>query len=69
MTQTHGPQEQDADQVGAALKRSGRTLAVAESLTGSPESICEQVCARAPRLLRERLEVSRALVPPGPQWP
>jgi nicotinamide-nucleotide amidase len=34
MTQTHDAKEQDADQVGAALKRSGRTLAVAESLTG-----------------------------------
>jgi nicotinamide-nucleotide amidase len=34
MNKTQGSQEQDADLVGAALKRGGRTLAVAESLTG-----------------------------------
>jgi len=44
MAQTHGTQEQDADQVGAALKRSGRTLAVAESLTGG---LLASVFARA----------------------
>ena len=44
MTQAHRIQEQDADQVGAALKRSGRTLAVAESLTGG---LLASVFARA----------------------
>ena len=34
MQETQRNQEQDADLVGAALKHSGRTLAVAESLTG-----------------------------------
>jgi nicotinamide mononucleotide (NMN) deamidase PncC len=44
MTQTHGTQEQDAGLAGAALKRSGRTLAVAESLTGG---LLASVFARA----------------------
>ena len=97
MAETDDTQEQDADRAGAALKRSGRTLAVAVTgvggpgpqdgeppgtvwtatwpdqlgeaillrLSGSPESICEQVCARAARLLRERLAASFALVPRG----
>ena len=34
MTQTQCSQEQDADLVGTALKHGGRSLAVAESLTG-----------------------------------
>jgi nicotinamide-nucleotide amidase len=34
MQETQRNQEQDADLVGAALKHGGRTLAVAESLTG-----------------------------------
>jgi nicotinamide-nucleotide amidase len=34
MKETQHSQEQDADLVGAALKRGGHTLAVAESLTG-----------------------------------
>ena len=34
MKETQRSQEQDADLVGAALKRDGHTLAVAESLTG-----------------------------------
>jgi nicotinamide-nucleotide amidase len=34
MKETQRSQEQDADLVGAVLKRGGRTLAVAESLTG-----------------------------------
>jgi nicotinamide mononucleotide (NMN) deamidase PncC len=34
MKETQRSQERDADLVGAALKHSGRTLAVAESLTG-----------------------------------
>jgi nicotinamide-nucleotide amidase len=34
MKQTQCSQEQDADMVGTVLKRGGRTLAVAESLTG-----------------------------------
>jgi hypothetical protein len=29
-------------------------------LSGSPESICEQVCAQAVRMLRERLELAAA---------
>jgi hypothetical protein len=29
-------------------------------LSGSPESICEQVCAQTARMLRERLESARA---------
>ncbi len=59
MNETHVNQEQDADQVGAVLLR----------LSGSPESICEQVCAHAVRLLRERLELSRALGPLGRRRP
>lgn len=34
MNETHPNHERDADLVGAALKRGGHTLAVAESLTG-----------------------------------
>jgi nicotinamide mononucleotide (NMN) deamidase PncC len=34
MKETQRSQERDADLAGAALKHSGRTLTVAESLTG-----------------------------------
>ena len=96
MKETQRSQERDADLVGAALKHHGRTLAVAESLTGgllasafarasgssewfrggivayssavksgSPESICEQVCTETVRMLRERLELAAARPRPG----
>src|SRR5690242_2171197 len=44
MKETQRRQERDADLVGAALKQRGRTLAVAESLTGG---LLTSACARA----------------------
>ena len=59
VTGVGGPDPQDGEPPGTvwAATWPGRLgNAVLLRLSGSPESICEQVCAQAVRMLRERLE-------------
>jgi nicotinamide-nucleotide amidase len=67
VTGVGGPDAQDGEPPGvvwAATWPDQLGGAVLFRLSGSPESICEQVCAEAARMLRERLELTAAR--PGP---
>jgi nicotinamide-nucleotide amidase len=61
VTGVGGPDDQDGQPPGtvwAATWPDTLGDAVLLSLSGSPESICEQVCAATTRMLRERLELA-----------
>ncbi len=63
VTGVGGPDPQDGQPPGtvwAATWPDQLGGAVLLRLSGSPESICEQVCAQTVRLLRERLELTAA---------
>jgi nicotinamide-nucleotide amidase len=63
VTGVGGPDPQDGEPPGtvwAATWPDQLGGAVLFRLSGSPESICEQVCAEAVRMLRERLELTAA---------
>lgn len=64
VTGVAGPDPQDGEPPGTVWAATCPDLlggAVLFRLSGSPESICEQVCAQTARMLRERLELARAL--------
>lgn len=63
VTGVGGPDPQDGQRPGtvwAATWPDRLGGAVLLRLSGSPESICEQVCSQAARMLRERLELTAA---------
>ena len=63
VTGVGGPDPQDGEPPGtvwAATWPDELGGAVLFRLSGSPESICEQVCAEAVRMLRVRLELTAA---------
>jgi nicotinamide-nucleotide amidase len=63
VTGVGGPDPQDGEPPGtvwAATWPDQLGGAVLLCLSGSPESICEQVCAKTVRMLRERLELATA---------
>jgi nicotinamide-nucleotide amidase len=67
VTGVGGPDPQDGEPPGTVWVATWPDQlggAVLLRLPGSPESICEQVCAKAVRMLRERLELTAAC--PGP---
>jgi len=69
VTGVGGPDPQDGEPPGTvwAATWPGRLGgAVLLRLSGSPESICEQVCAHTVRMVRERLELTAACSPPPP---
>jgi nicotinamide-nucleotide amidase len=68
VTGVGGPDPQDGEPPGtvwAATWPDRLGSAVLFRLSGSPESICEQVCAETVRMLRERLELAAAWFDPG----
>jgi nicotinamide-nucleotide amidase len=63
VTGVGGPDPQDGEPPGTVWVATWPDRlgdAVLLRLSGSPESICEQVCAETVRMLRERLELSAA---------
>jgi nicotinamide-nucleotide amidase len=63
VTGVGGPDPQDGEPPGtvwAAIWPDDLGGSVLLRLSGSPESICEQVCAETVRMLRERLELTAA---------
>jgi nicotinamide-nucleotide amidase len=68
VTGVGGPDPQDGEPPGTvwvATWPAQLGSAVLLRLSGSPESICEQVCAQAVRMIRERLELTAACPAPG----
>ena len=69
VTGVGGPDPQDGEEPGtvwAATWPDQLGDAVLLRLSGSPESICEQVCAKTVRILRERLDLTAgAFAGPG----
>jgi nicotinamide-nucleotide amidase len=63
VTGVGGPDPQDGEPPGTVWAATCPDLggAILFRLSGSPESICEQVCAQTARMLRERLELAGAL--------
>ena len=64
VTGVAGPDPQDGEPPGTVWAATWPDLlggAVLFRLSGSPEGICQQVCAQTARMLRERLELARAL--------
>jgi nicotinamide-nucleotide amidase len=63
VTGVGGPDPQDGEPPGTVWTATWPDQlggAVLLRLSGSPESICEQVCAKTVRMLRERLELTAA---------
>lgn len=64
VTGVAGPDPQDGEPPGTVWAATWPDLpggAVLFRLSGSPESICEQVCVQTARVLRECLDLARAL--------